>query len=503
MIAVQFALLLLLYGIVQSQERIYHVGCPRSWMVGVPEMVTVEAFGHEESFPVQVSLFSYPDKKVTYDSQQLQLSSANHHRGSLSLLIRPEDFPSGDEEEKFVYLVAESDGSIKEEKIVLTDHRKSLAASEAKPAFKKLKRDLKKQIEWSARNYRVDSVKQCCLNGSEHYGKHWQCNKGQAEIKKGRRMPCSQAFEVCCKQTKLFYEKKSSVGHTIMRPGYCIRAPQAWLVGEPHNVTVKDYELAGTYSVTISLLSYPDQNVTFDSQRLLLTNANGHQGYVTLLIKAEDLPRGRMEKFAYLEARFSDSVTKRKVLLMRQRGNYTLYNKRFWLWAGMRDNYLKALQDLEFDDDIWSDLDGRVKAQTDLNADNETLTDLDSGSHEEMENKIGTWSSLNIKIKAWINLQNNIEAWRDLESRNKAWTDLQRNMTALVEKYVDERVKRACWKAYQNYFLDWECLKWSLEQKENEAMLECCSYTREYFHNLVVTGHVSLTTGEYCNHHRY
>ncbi|XP_068105167.1 uncharacterized protein [Hyperolius riggenbachi] len=481
MTAVQSALILLLCGFIQCLECAYHVRGPRSWTVGVPEVVTVEAVGPEESLEVQVSLFSYHDRKVTYDSQKLQLSSVNHHKGSLSLLIRPEDFPRGDEEEKFVYLVVESKCSIKEEKIAVVDNRRSPPSAETKPALKKLKRDLRVQIDSMASNYRVDSVKQCCLEGSVHYGKQLECHKRLAEIKTERRLPCSMAFASCCIHAKNYFEKGLSLVMSGGPPRFFIEAPRSWIVGEPQNVTVEVYDWWEDCPVTISLLSYPDRNVTFDSQKLILTRANQHQGNITLLIKTEDFPK--IKKFAYLLAKFSKYVIETEVFLTEKQGigNYTYYSQIYNSSQTKLEHYIQALEDLEFDDDIWRDVDGHVGSLIDLDSGNKNLNGF--------KKDVKMWSTLERKTKDWKYLQSKIVAWRDLESRNRAWIDLQRNMTALVGKYEDETAKQSCWSSYQSYLLFWECPEWlSKEDKE------CCFYTREYFHNLVSAGHVNLAS---------
>ncbi|XP_068104119.1 uncharacterized protein [Hyperolius riggenbachi] len=199
-------------------------------------------------------------------------------------------------------------------------------------------------------------------------------------------------------------------------------APRSWIVGQPQNVTAEVYHWWGNYSVTISLLSYPDKNVTFDSKELILTNDNRHKGNIALLVKTEDLPSGKMEKFAYLVVKFLHSSIEVEVLLTEQPGNCTYYSKRYQDYQSELEMHITALEDLEFDENIWRDVDSQVES--------DSWIDLDVGDTPFFVN-LPVQDKIESKTKAWINLQSNTEAWRDLESRNRAWTDLQSNMTAL------------------------------------------------------------------------
>ncbi|XP_068105165.1 uncharacterized protein [Hyperolius riggenbachi] len=318
MIAVQSALVFLLCGIAQCWERVYHVRGPRSWTVGVPEAVTVEAVGYEESFPVQLSLLSYPDKKMTYDSQQLQLSPSNRHWGSTSLLINPEDFPSRDEDEQFVYLVVESDGLIKEEKLPVTDQRRSLLTPKTKQDLRERARSKRSTLlEEMLSKIIYERMKRCCSKGFAHYKKEWKCIQGMKKKKNEETERCSEMFRNCCLKAKTFSERPLQVALGDV-PSSCMTGPRSWTVGVPQVISVYwfPYEECDVNNFTISLLSYPDKNITYVSKQFLAIKAGLYEEKFTLMLKHEDMPRGEMKEIAYLVAQRGTDNVEAEVLLV-------------------------------------------------------------------------------------------------------------------------------------------------------------------------------------------
>ncbi|KAM4696053.1 complement C5 [Rhinophrynus dorsalis] len=114
---------------------IYIVTGPRTWRVGALETVVVQAFGQKENFPVKLSIVSYPDKKTSYASQSLQLTSANNYQGIVKLMIDPKDLPRKGDSDQYVYLEARSNAFTKEEKVPVTYKNGFLFIQTDKPFY--------------------------------------------------------------------------------------------------------------------------------------------------------------------------------------------------------------------------------------------------------------------------------------------------------------------------------------------------------------------------------
>ncbi|XP_068105162.1 uncharacterized protein [Hyperolius riggenbachi] len=463
---------------------------PRSWMVGVPETVTVEAVGHGESFPVQVSLLSYPDKKMTYDSQQLQLSPSNRHRGSTSLLINAEDFPSGDEDEQFVYLVAESDGLIKEEKLPVTDQRRSLPTPETKQGVKKRSRRSHTFFEEMLLQFQKPKMKTCCTNGYKHYEQKWECLHGfKAKETEGTAL-CAKAFLHCCLKLKNKSEKTwSVVPRLIEMISICLTGPISWTVGVPQVIPVKSSGSCNE-NYTISLVSYPDKNITYDLQNIQLSSSNQYQGNVTLLMKHEDMPRGGMEKVAFLVI----ENDKAEVLLVEHHSGVEVsgswkhrkYDNQAWK---EQQNYFDAGRHLKEVEDILSQFfipqDNLTEAWQNLSSYTEARRDQEK-TH-----------------KVWRAFVNSTATWRNAMAKVKAWGGLQRKITALAGKYNGTEAEE-CWDGCWRYFQYWHCPWWWITEQQLEdipggkAHWEGCIHTREHLRELVAAGHVTLPNQELC-----
>ncbi|XP_071987869.1 complement C5-like, partial [Engystomops pustulosus] len=127
-------LLSLLYGRVHSQEKTYLVMGPRMWRVGAQEPVLVQGFGHDENIPVRISLLSFPDKKIQYSSQHLELTKANNFQGMVTLQLQPKDFPRKNDP-KFVFLQAQSPSFTKEERVPITHNNGFIFIQIDKPVY--------------------------------------------------------------------------------------------------------------------------------------------------------------------------------------------------------------------------------------------------------------------------------------------------------------------------------------------------------------------------------
>ncbi|XP_068105163.1 uncharacterized protein [Hyperolius riggenbachi] len=489
MIAVQSALVFLLCGIAQCWERVYHVRGPRSWTVGVPEAVTVEAVGYEESFPVQLSLLSYPDKKMTYDSQQLQLSPSNRHWGSTSLLINPEDFPSRDEDEQFVYLVVESDGLIKEEKLPVTDQRRSLLTPKTKQDLRERARSKRSTLlEEMLSKIIYERMKRCCSKGFAHYKKEWKCIQGMKKKKNEETERCSEMFRNCCLKAKTFSERPLQVALGDV-PSSCMTGPRSWTVGVPQVISVYwfPYEECDVNNFTISLLSYPDKNITYVSKQFLAIKAGLYEEKFTLMLKHEDMPRGEMKEIAYLVAQRGTDNVEAEVLLVD------------------RPVSSQERDPDEEDPGSWEHRQRDIEAWSDLQIYIESLKHIKVGhassrknteNWQGLESDLKPWRHFDYQSKAWRLLEDKIEAWKSLASKVKAWGDLQRKITALAGKY-NETEEEKCWEGYRHYVRYWQCsrhmIEYLLEDTDSKAYWECCSHTRGHFWKLVAAGHVTLT----------
>ncbi|CAJ0958255.1 unnamed protein product [Ranitomeya imitator] len=115
MMLLTIPLLFLLCGEGQGRSLIPHVTAPEKWRLGVLEKVLVQTSQQSESFPVTVSLVSYPDKKTTFSSALLALTPENRFRGALKLSVEAEDSPG-----EFVYLLVESEVFREDRRIPVT-----------------------------------------------------------------------------------------------------------------------------------------------------------------------------------------------------------------------------------------------------------------------------------------------------------------------------------------------------------------------------------------------
>uniref|UniRef100_A0A8C9V417 Complement component 5 n=1 Tax=Scleropages formosus TaxID=113540 RepID=A0A8C9V417_SCLFO len=79
--------------------------------------VVVQLFGYNEESTFIVSLKSYPDKRQTFATQSVTLSSANRFQDVATLRLLPKDFPK---EASYVYLEAMSTNFTREEKVEVT-----------------------------------------------------------------------------------------------------------------------------------------------------------------------------------------------------------------------------------------------------------------------------------------------------------------------------------------------------------------------------------------------
>uniref|UniRef100_A0A8C5RBD0 Complement C5 n=1 Tax=Leptobrachium leishanense TaxID=445787 RepID=A0A8C5RBD0_9ANUR len=84
---------------------------------------------------------------------------------------------------------------------------------------------------------------------------------------------------------------------------YLVTGPRVWRVGASETVVVQAFRLQEKLDIKISLLSYPDKQTEYASQRVVLSSDNNYQGLIQLLIQPKQLPRkSNTEQFVYLHA---------------------------------------------------------------------------------------------------------------------------------------------------------------------------------------------------------
>ncbi|XP_073493966.1 uncharacterized protein [Phyllobates terribilis] len=196
MILLPIALLLLLCGEGRGRKLFPHVTAPETWRLGVPEKVLVRTSQQLESFPVTVSLVSYPDKKTTFSSALLALTPDNRFRGAVKLSMTAEDSPG-----EFVYLLVESEMFREDRRIPVTSAaRTTMDEPDISTPRRKRRQSLltETQIQHLTEKYRNPNIQQCCLNGANYYMKHENCESEQNEALKRSKPKCHQAYEECC-----------------------------------------------------------------------------------------------------------------------------------------------------------------------------------------------------------------------------------------------------------------------------------------------------------------
>uniref|UniRef100_A0A8C8RER3 Complement C5 n=1 Tax=Pelusios castaneus TaxID=367368 RepID=A0A8C8RER3_9SAUR len=113
----------------------YVITAPKIFRVGASEKVVFQAFGYETAFPVSISIKSFPDKRTTYASGQVQLSPDNKFQGSVSLTIQPKDLPETSSSVLYVYLEATSSHFTREKKMPVTYRNGFLFIQTDKPVY--------------------------------------------------------------------------------------------------------------------------------------------------------------------------------------------------------------------------------------------------------------------------------------------------------------------------------------------------------------------------------
>uniref|UniRef100_A0A8C9VD72 Complement component 5 n=1 Tax=Scleropages formosus TaxID=113540 RepID=A0A8C9VD72_SCLFO len=110
----------------------YLITAPKVLRLDASETVVVQLFGYNEESTFIVSLKSYPDKRQTFATQSVTLSSANRFQDVATLRLLPRDFPK---EASYVYLEARSTDFTREEKVEVTRENGFLFIQTDKPLY--------------------------------------------------------------------------------------------------------------------------------------------------------------------------------------------------------------------------------------------------------------------------------------------------------------------------------------------------------------------------------
>ena len=65
----------------------YVISAPKVFRVGASENVVIQVYGYTEEFDATISIKSFPDKKVTYSSGYVTLSTENKFQNSATLTV--------------------------------------------------------------------------------------------------------------------------------------------------------------------------------------------------------------------------------------------------------------------------------------------------------------------------------------------------------------------------------------------------------------------------------
>ncbi|XP_053420027.1 complement C5-like isoform X2 [Nycticebus coucang] len=129
-----FCFLIFLWKI-WGQEQIYVISAPKVFHVGASENIVIQVYGYTEAFDAAISIKSYPDKKFTYSSGYVSLSSENKFQNSAILMIQPKQLAGGQNLVSYVYLEVVSRHFSKSQKMPITYDNGFLFIHTDKPVY--------------------------------------------------------------------------------------------------------------------------------------------------------------------------------------------------------------------------------------------------------------------------------------------------------------------------------------------------------------------------------
>ncbi|XP_044515895.1 complement C5-like [Gracilinanus agilis] len=113
----------------------YIISAAKVFHVGASENVVIQAYGYTDAFAATVSMKSFPDKRFTYSSANVNLSPENKFQNSASLTIQPRDLSGRGNPVSHVYLEVVSPHFTKEKKIPLNYENGFLFIQTDKPVY--------------------------------------------------------------------------------------------------------------------------------------------------------------------------------------------------------------------------------------------------------------------------------------------------------------------------------------------------------------------------------
>uniref|UniRef100_A0A0D9RLA3 Complement C5 n=3 Tax=Chlorocebus sabaeus TaxID=60711 RepID=A0A0D9RLA3_CHLSB len=126
---------LIFLGKTWGQEQTYVISAPKIFRVGASENIVIQVYGYTEAFDATISIKSYPDKKFSYSSGHVHLSSENKFQNSAVLTIQPKQLPGGQNQVSYVYLEVVSKHFSKAKKIPITYDNGFLFIHTDKPVY--------------------------------------------------------------------------------------------------------------------------------------------------------------------------------------------------------------------------------------------------------------------------------------------------------------------------------------------------------------------------------
>uniref|UniRef100_A0A673U5T1 Complement C5 n=1 Tax=Suricata suricatta TaxID=37032 RepID=A0A673U5T1_SURSU len=118
-----------------GQEQTYVISAPKMFRVGASENVVIQVYGYTEAFDATISLKSYPDKKFSYSSSYVTLSTENKFQNSAILTIQPKHLSGGQNPVSHVYLEVVSKHFSRSKKVPITYENGFLFIHTDKPVY--------------------------------------------------------------------------------------------------------------------------------------------------------------------------------------------------------------------------------------------------------------------------------------------------------------------------------------------------------------------------------
>ncbi|XP_058158448.1 complement C5 isoform X1 [Dasypus novemcinctus] len=118
-----------------GQEQTYVISAPKVFRVGASENIVIQVYGYTEAFDATISIKSYPDKKISYFSDSVNLSPENKFQNSAILTIQPKQLPGGQNPVSYVYLDVVSKHFSKSKKMPITYDNGFLFIHTDKPVY--------------------------------------------------------------------------------------------------------------------------------------------------------------------------------------------------------------------------------------------------------------------------------------------------------------------------------------------------------------------------------